>query len=44
MGNNVSNGIFARQNEDNSITMLAAQRQVYRDAKIFNMIYIALSV
>ena len=29
----MSNGIAMRQNEDNSIAMLAAQRQLYRDAK-----------
>ncbi len=42
--NMMSNGIATRQNEDNSIAMLAAQRQLYRDAKKFNIISVALSV
>lgn len=29
----MSNGIATRQNEDNSIAMLAAQRQLYRRCK-----------
>ena len=40
----MSNGIATRQNEDNSIAMLAAQRQLYRDAKKFNTLSVALSV
>lgn len=40
----MSNGILTRQNEENSIAMLAAQRQLYRDAKWFNTLYIAFSV
>lgn len=40
----MSNGIATRQNENNSIAMLAAQRQLYRDAKKFNTISVALSV
>ena len=40
----MSNGIATRQNEDNSIAMLAAQRQLYRDAKKFNTVLVALSV
>ena len=40
----MSNGIAARQNENNSIAMLAAQRQLYRDAKKFNTLSVALSV
>lgn len=40
----MSNGIATRQNEDNSIAMLAAQRQLYRDAKKFNTISVAVSV
>ena len=40
----MSNGIATRQNEDNSIAMLAAQRQLYRDAKKFNTSLVALSV
>lgn len=40
----MSNGIATRQNEDNSIAMLAAQRQLYRDAKKFNIVLVALSV
>ena len=40
----MSNGIAARQNENKSIAMLAAQRQLYRDAKKFNTFSVALSV
>lgn len=40
----MSNGILTRQNEENSIAMLAAQRQLYRDAKGFNTLFIAFSV
>lgn len=40
----MSNGIVKRQNENNSIAMLAAQRQLYRDAKKFNILSVALSV
>ena len=40
----MSNGIAIRQNEDNSIAMLAAQRQLYRDAKKYNTVSVALSV
>ena len=40
----MSNGINVRQNEDNSIAMLAAQRQLYRDAKRFDNLSVALSV
>lgn len=40
----MSNGIAMRQNEDNSIAMLAAQRQLYRDAKKYNTVAVALSV
>ena len=40
----MSNGIVARQNEDNSITVLAAQRQLYRNVKKYNAVLVALSV
>lgn len=40
----MSNGIVVRQNENESIAMLAAQRQLYRDAKKFNTFSVALSV
>lgn len=40
----MSNGISGRQNEEQSITMLAAQRQLYNDAKAVNGITTALSV
>lgn len=40
----MSNGIATRQNEDNSIAMLAAQRQLYRDAKKINTVSVAVSV
>lgn len=40
----MSNGILTRQNENNSIAMLAAQRQLYRDAKQFEILSVALSV
>lgn len=40
----MSNGILVRQNDNNSIAMLAAQRQLYRDAKKFGTLSIALSV
>lgn len=40
----MSNGIVVRQNENKSIAMLAAQRQLYIDAKKFNTFSVALSV
>lgn len=40
----MSNNIDKRQNEDKSIAMLAAQRQLYRDAKWINVLSTALSV
>ena len=40
----MSNGINVRQNESNSIDMLASKRQLYRDAKWFNTLSVALSV
>lgn len=40
----MSNGINVRQNKNNSIAMLAAQRQLYRDAKWFDTLSVALSV
>lgn len=40
----MSNGIATRQNEDKSIAMLAAQRQLYRDVKKYNTVSVALSV
>lgn len=40
----MSNGIATRQNEDNSIAMLAAQRQLYREAKKYNTVSVTLSV
>lgn len=40
----MSNGITTRQNEDNSIAMLAAQRQLYRDVKKYNTVSVALSI
>ena len=40
----MSNGINTRQNEENSIAMLAAQRQLYRDAKWFNTLFTAFAV
>ena len=40
----MSNGINARQNEENSIAMLAAQRQLYRDAKWYNTLFTAFAV
>lgn len=40
----MSNGIATRQNEDNLIAMLAAQRQLYRDAKKINTVSVAVSV
>lgn len=40
----MSNGINKRQNESNSIAKLAAQRQLYDDAKKINTILIAISV
>ena len=40
----MSNGIVTRQNEDNSIAILAAQRQLYRDAKKYNAVSVVLSV
>lgn len=43
-GRNVSNGIAVRQNEEKAIAMLAAQRQLYNDAKKLGTISIVLSV
>ena len=40
----MSNGIKARENEEQSIEMLAAQRQLYNDAKKYGWLCIALSV
>ena len=40
----MSNGISMRQNEEKAITMLAAQRQLYNDAKRFDAISVMLSV
>lgn len=40
----MSNGIGARQNEKNSIAMLAAQRQLYSDVKMYDWSSIVLSV
>ncbi len=40
----MSNGIVIRQNEEKSIAMLAAQRQLYRNVKKFNILLVALSV
>lgn len=40
----MSNGIVVRQNEEKSIVMLAAQRQLYNDAKLFYAISAVLSV
>ena len=40
----MSNGIAVRQNEEKAITMLAAQRQLYNDAKRFDAISVMLSV
>ena len=40
----MSNGIAMRQNEEKAITMLAAQRQLYNDAKRFDAISVMLSV
>lgn len=40
----MSNGISSRQNEEQSIAMLAAQRQLYNDAKAVDGITTALSV
>lgn len=40
----MSNRIVMRQNENNSIAMLAAQRQLYKDAKKLNTLSVALSV
>lgn len=40
----MSTGILARQNENKSIAMLAAQRQLYRDVKRISTLSIALSV
>lgn len=40
----MSNGIAMRQNEEKAITMLAAQRQLYNDAKRFDSISVMLSV
>ncbi|MCR5226123.1 MAG: hypothetical protein K6E27_02770 [Eubacterium sp.] len=40
----MSNGIGLRQNEEHSIEMLAAQRELYREAKIFNYLSVSMSV
>lgn len=40
----MSNGIRLRQNEEHSIEMLAAQRQLYSDAKRYDWLSTALSV
>ena len=40
----MSNGIDIRQNEDRSIAMLAAQRQLYRDVKTGNLLIASFSV
>ena len=40
----MSNGIQSRQNEENSILMLAAQRQVYSEAKKSGKVVVGLSV
>lgn len=40
----MNNGITRRQNEEKSIAMLAAQRQLYQDAKNINGFYIGISV
>ena len=40
----MDNGINLRQNEDRSIMMLAAQRQLYSDAKCLNNLAVVLSV
>ncbi|WP_294189018.1 S-4TM family putative pore-forming effector [uncultured Clostridium sp.] len=40
----ISNGINQRQNEENSILMLAAQRQIYKEAKIINRVIAICSV
>lgn len=38
------NGINVRQNEEKSISMLAAQRQLYKDAKKYNEASVVLSI
>lgn len=43
----MSNGILARQNDESSITILAAQRQLYRDVdriENFNLFFIVLPI
>lgn len=40
----MSNGIGERQNEENNIAYLAAQRQLYRDAKNWNRAVCVCSV
>ena len=40
----MSNGIRKRENEEQSIEMLAAQRQLYNDAKKYGWLSSALSV
>lgn len=40
----MSNGIGLRQNEERSIEMLAAQRELYGEAKIFNCLSVSMSV
>lgn len=40
----MSNGIGMRQNDEKAIVMLAAQRQLYRNARKYNQVYLTLSV
>ncbi|MBV4429679.1 S-4TM family putative pore-forming effector [Clostridium tyrobutyricum] len=40
----ISNGINQRQNKNNSILMLAAQRQIYKEAKLINRVIAVCSV
>lgn len=40
----MSNGIRARQNEDKCIAMLAAQRQLYNNARVLNFVLISTSI
>ena len=40
----MSNGINKRQNEENSILKLVAQRQMYREAKMINRVIFICSV
>lgn len=43
-GMSMSNGIKQRQNEEKSLMMLAAQRQIYSDAKAYEISSVMLSV